>query len=121
MPSFKCTKCGATATSKCPSRRTVFLDQEFAAIYNMVIPATLKKCDGENDLYHVTLMPKCISAGTKSEAFLKALALCAELHNKKETAKIWACDRHDWVRTSPGTNCGAGEIDVCTCTRQDEK
>ena len=115
MPQFKCTNCGATASSKCPNRRSVFIEQEFASIYNMVLPATAKKI--EDNLYDVALMPKCINATNKTEAFIKALAVCAALNEKPETAKIWACERHQWVRTSPGDNCGAGEVDKCNCRR----
>lgn len=34
---FKCTKCGAEASSKCPSQRTVFLEDQMAAVLSNVI------------------------------------------------------------------------------------
>lgn len=105
---WKCTKCGATASSKCVDRRNVFMDDQTAALWSYVVK--IKEHTVEETPRHMTGY-KHIITFQYTTAQASAAQDAAQIHALKclrrmtdEVIEHLMCD-HRWALTHAKSCC----------------
>lgn len=99
MPRYTCKHCGETCSSKNPTIRSVFPDDEKSAILSHMVNIDTAPVDGIPETWDVTIQVLRRKGKTNVDAEHAALKLLRGL--SEENIKHWLCE-HQW-QIIPGT------------------
>ncbi len=94
--SYECKLCGGTAFSRCINQRTLFPNDQGAAMLSHILKGSVERLGDGRVIVHLHVWGEEGEVGDIS-AFEDALQMIRTI--QEESIKHWCCD-HEWVCTS---------------------